>query len=269
MSDASLTFSLESSVSLGKGFRCGFLGLLHAQIAQERLEREYDLDIIVTSPSVNFEIDGKVINKAQEFNPQAKTLKEPIAKVTIFTPKEYVGAISNLIYEKRGEQKQVENIGNALKIEADIPLIELLIGFYDQLKSHTSGFASFDFEIEGYRESKLVKLDILVNHEQVEGLSQVVHRDKAEVFGRKLAEKLKDVIPRQQIAIPIQAAIGGKIVARETIAAYRKDVTQKLYGGDVTRKKKLLEKQKKGKKRMRTFGNVEIPQEAFLVVLKI
>src|SRR3989344_5308234 len=227
------------------------------------LEREYDLDIIVTSPSVNFEVDGEIINKAQQFNPQARSLKEPIAIVTIFAPKKYMGVISNLIYDKRGEQKHIENIGNALKIEAEIPLIELLIGFYDQLKSATSGFASFDFEIGEYRESKLVKLDILVNHEQVEGLSQVVHKDKSETFGRKLVEKLKDIIPRQQIAIPLQAAIGGKIIARETIPAFRKDVTQKLYGGDVTRKKKLLEKQKKGKKRMRRFGNIDIPQEAF------
>ena len=269
LNDAALNFSSESSTSLGQGFRCGFLGLLHAQITQERLEREYDLDIIVTSPSVNFEVDGEIINKAQQFNPQARSLKEPIAIVTIFAPKKYMGVISNLIYDKRGEQKHIENIGNALKIEAEIPLIELLIGFYDQLKSATSGFASFDFEIGEYRESKLVKLDILVNHEQVEGLSQVVHKDKSETFGRKLVEKLKDIIPRQQIAIPLQAAIGGKIIARETIPAFRKDVTQKLYGGDVTRKKKLLEKQKKGKKRMRRFGSVDIPQEAFLAVLKI
>ncbi|OGE13754.1 elongation factor 4, partial [Candidatus Curtissbacteria bacterium RIFCSPLOWO2_12_FULL_38_9] len=269
LNDAALNFSSESSTSLGQGFRCGFLGLLHAQITQERLEREYDLDIIVTSPSVNFEVDGEIINKAQQFNPQARSLKEPIAIVTIFAPKKYMGVISNLIYDKRGEQKHIENIGNALKIEAEIPLIELLIGFYDQLKSATSGFASFDFEIGEYRESKLVKLDILVNHEQVEGLSQVVHKDKSETFGRKLVEKLKDIIPRQQIAIPLQAAIGGKIIARETIPAFRKDVTQKLYGGDVTRKKKLLEKQKKGKKRMRRFGNIDIPQEAFLAVLKI
>jgi GTP-binding protein LepA len=269
LNDAAITFSQESSISLGQGFRLGFLGLLHAQITQERLEREHDLDIIVTSPSVNFEIDGKIINKPSDFNPTAKDVREPYAKVTIFAPAAYYGTIANLIYEKRGEQQNVENIGSSQKIEATIPLIEILIGFYDQLKTQTSGFASFDFEITGYRPAKLVKLDILVNHEPVEGLAQIIPFEHAEEFGRKFVEKLKDAIPRQQIPVPIQAAIGGKIIARETVAAFRKDVTQKLYGGDVTRKNKLLEKQKKGKKRMRRFGSVDIPQEAFLAVLKI
>ena len=269
LSDAALTFTPESSISLGQGLRVGFLGLLHAQITQERLEREYDLDILVTSPSVNFIVDGKIINKPSEFNPAAAEVKEPYAKVTIFAPQKFYGAISKLIYEKRGTSESFENIGKSLKIEAKMPLLELLVGFYDQLKTQTSGYASFDFEVVDYREAKLVKLDILVNHEPVEGLAQIIPAQKAEEFGRKLVEKLKEVIPRQNIPIPIQAAIGGKIIARETVPAFRKDVTQKLYGGDVTRKMKLLEKQKKGKKRMKRFGQVDIPQEAFLAVLKI
>lgn len=269
LNDSSLTYSPETSLSLGQGFRLGFLGLLHSQITQERLEREYDLDIIVTSPSVNFEQDSQVINKASDFNPTAKVTKEPYAKVTIFAPQKYYGTITNLIYEKRGENEGVENIGASQKITASIPLIEILIGFYDQLKTQTSGFASFDFELSEYRVAKLVKLDILVNHEPVEGLAQIIPQSYAEEFGRKFAERLKEAIPRQQIPVPIQAAIGGKIIARETVASFRKDVTQKLYGGDVTRKMKLLEKQKKGKKRMRRFGSIDIPQEAFLAVLKI
>jgi len=269
LNDSSLNFSPETSASLGQGVRVGFLGLLHAQITQERLEREYDLDILVTSPSVNFMIDGKLINKPTDFNPASKDVKEPYAKVTIFTPQKYFGSVSNLIHDKRGEIMDSESLGNLLKIEVSIPLLDLLIGFYDQLKSASSGFASFDFEVTDYRQANLVKLDILVNHQSVEGLVQIVPKEKAENIGRKFTEKLKEAIPRQQIPIPIQAAIGSKIIARETVPAYRKDVTQKLYGGDVTRKMKLLEKQKKGKKRMRRFGQVEIPQEAFLAVLKI
>ena len=269
LNDSSLSFSPESSTSLGQGFRLGFLGLLHAQITQERLEREYDLDIIVTSPSVNFEIDGRIINKPAEFDPTSKSVREPYALVSIFAPQKYFGTISNLVHERRGEIKNIENLGTSQKIEAEIPLLDILIGFYDQLKTVTSGFASFDFGIGEYKDANLVKLDILVNHEPIEGLAQIVPKERAEEIGRKLVEKLKEAIPRQQIAIPIQAAIGGKIVARETVASFRKDVTQKLYGGDVTRKMKLLEKQKKGKKRMRRFGQVEIPQDAFLAVLKI
>ena len=268
LNDSSLSFSKETSVSLGQGFRVGFLGLLHAQITQERLEREYGLDIIATSPSVDFEIDGKHVNKPQDFDPTAN-VKEPIAKVTIFAPEKYYGAVQNLIYERRGVLENFESIVGSLKIEAKIPLLEILIGFYDHLKSVTSGYASFDYEVDSYQTADLVKLDILVNHEPIEGLVQIVPRQKAEEIGRKLVEKLKDAIPRQQIAIPLQAAVGAKILARETIPSFRKDVTQKLYGGDVTRKMKLLEKQKKGKKRMRRFGNVDIPQEAFLAVLKI
>ncbi|OGH38201.1 MAG: elongation factor 4 [Candidatus Levybacteria bacterium RIFCSPLOWO2_01_FULL_38_21] len=279
LNDAALMYSAESSASLGQGLRVGFLGLLHAQITQERLEREYGLDIVVTSPSVNFIIDGKTINKPSEFSPSPHSkVREPYAKITIFAPQKYYGQINELIYKKRGEIRHFENIGASLKIEAVIPLLEILISFYDELKSQTSGFASFDFEVIGYRDAKLVKLDILVNYEPVEGLAQVIPVEKAEEFGRKLVEKLKEEIPRQNIPIAIQAVInfskikggvGGKILARETIPAYRKDVTAKLYGGDITRKTKLLEKQKKGKKRMKKFGQIEIPQEAFLAVLKI
>lgn len=269
LNDAALTVNTEPTTSLGQGFRIGFLGLLHAQITQERLEREYNLDVITTSPSVDFEIDGRKINKPSEFDPTAKCIKEPHAKVIIFTPEKFYGSVANLIHEKRGKLAKFENVGNLLIIEADIPILELVIGFYDQLKSLTSGFASFDFEVSDYRAANLVKLDILVNYKPVEGLSQIVALEKAEMVSRKLVEKLKETIPKQQIAIPIQAVVGNKIIARETIPSYRKDVTAKLYGGDVTRKMKLLEKQKKGKKRMRRFGNVEIPQEAFLAVLKI
>lgn len=269
LNDSSLSYTTETSTSLGQGFRVGFLGLLHAQITQERLERESDLDLIATSPSVNFIQDGQTINKPADFNPVAREMQEPYAKVTIFAPGKYYGIISNLIHDRRGEVKNLENLGSLQKIEAEIPLLELLIGFYDQLKSFTSGYASLDFELSDYRDADLVKLDILVNHEPIEGLAQIAPKEKAETIGRKLVEKLKDTIPRQQIAIPVQAAIGGKIIARETIASFRKDVTAKLYGGDVTRKMKLLEKQKKGKKRMRRFGQVDIPQDAFLAVLKI
>lgn len=269
LNDASLSFSPESSTSLGQGFRVGFLGLLHAQITQERLEREYDLDLIATSPSVNFIQDGQTINKPSQFDPASKNVQEPYAKVTIFAPEKYYGTISNLVHDRRGEVGNIENLGNLQKIQSQIPLLELLIGFYDQLKSATSGYASLDFEVTDYRDANLVKLDILVNHEPIEGLSQIVPSERAEEIGRKFTQRLKEAIPRQQIPVPIQAAIGGRIIARETVASFRKDVTQKLYGGDVTRKMKLLEKQKKGKKRMRRFGNVDIPQDAFLAVLKI
>src|SRR3990167_1054272 len=210
-----------------------------------------------------------MINKPAEFNPASRNTREPYAKVTIFAPEKYYGTISNLINDKRGKVQNIENLGSLQKIEAEIPLLELLIGFYDQLKSVTSGYGSLDFEVADYKDADLVKLDILVNHVSIEGLAQIVPKVKAETIGRRLVEKLKEAIPRQQIPVPIQAAIGGKIIARETVPAFRKDVTQKLYGCDVTRKMKLLEKQKKGKKRMRRFGNVKIPQDAFLAVLKI
>lgn len=269
LNDSSLTYSNEASVSLGQGFRVGFLGLLHAQITQERLEREYDLDLIAASPSVNFIQDGKVVNRPADFNVFAKNTKEPYANVTIFAPLQYYGIVTGLVHDRRGQIENVESMGGLQKIRASIPLLELIIGFYDQLKSQTSGYASLDFEVSEYKEADLVKVDILVNHVPIEGLAQIVPREKAEEIGRRFVEKLKDAIPRQQIAVPIQAAIGSKIIARETVASFRKDVTQKLYGGDVTRKMKLLEKQKKGKKRMRRFGRVDIPQEAFLAVLKI
>jgi len=279
LNDASLSYSIESSISLGQGLRVGFLGLLHSQITQERLEREYGLDVVLTSPSVNFIVDGKIINKPSEFNPGINSqVLEPYARVTIFAPQRYYGKISDLIYKKRGTIESLENIGTSQKIEAIIPLLEILIGFYEDLKSQTSGYASFDFKVVDYKPAKLVKLDILINFKPVEGLAQIIPSEKAEELGRKLVEKLKNVIPRQNIPIPIQAVInftrmkggtGGKILARETIPPYRKDVTAKLYGGDVTRKIKLLEKQKKGKKRMKRFGNVDIPQEAFLAILKI
>ncbi len=269
LNDAALSFSPESSTSLGQGLRVGFLGLLHAQITQERLEREYGIDIIAVSPSVNFIQNGIEINKPSDFDPVVKDTQEPYAQASIFAPQKYYGAISNLVHDKRGEIGGVENIGALQKIQVEIPLLELLIGFYDQLKTISSGYASLDFEVVDNRPARLVKLDILVNHEPIEGLTQIIPEEKAEEIGKKFVEKLKEAIPRQQIAIPIQAAIGGKIVARETIASFRKDVTAKLYGGDVTRKNKLLDKQKKGKKRMRRFGSVDIPQEAFLAVLKI
>ncbi|MBI3283186.1 elongation factor 4, partial [Candidatus Curtissbacteria bacterium] len=234
LNDSSLSYLPETSTSLGQGFRVGFLGLLHAQITQERLEREYDLDLLATSPSVNFIQDGQTINKPSEFNPASRDTQEPVAKVTIFAPEKYYGTISNLVHDRRGEITNLENLGSLQKIEAQIPLLELLIGFYDQLKSLTSGYGTLDFELTDYKDTDLVKLDILVNHIPIEGLAQIVPREKAQNIGRRLVEKLKDAIPRQQIAIPIQAAIGGKIIARETIASFRKDVTQKLYGGDVT-----------------------------------
>ncbi len=279
LNDAALSFSNEASLSLGQGLRVGFLGLLHAQITQERLEREYGLDIIATSPSVNFIVDNETVNKPSDFNPSSNSqVLEPYAKVTIFAPQKYYGKLCELIYKKRGEISNFENIGASQKIEVVLPLLEILVGFYDELKSNTSGFASFDFELLDYRKANLVRLDILVNHESVEGLSQIIPAEKSEEFARLLVAKLREEIPRQNIPIPIQAVVnyqkikggtGGKILARETIPAYRKDVTAKLYGGDVTRKTKLLEKQKKGKKRMKRFGKVEIPQEAFLAVLKI
>jgi len=282
LNDSSLQFKSENSPSLGFGFRCGFQGLLHAQITQERLEREFDLDLIATSPSVSYILDGKIITNPADFDPTAKKVEEPYISALIFTPKDYFGSISKLIYAHRGSDLQVESFGNQLRIKSQFPLAEVLTGFYDELKSVSSGFASFDFELADYRQADLVKIDILVNRKLVEGLSQIVPRQKAQTFASKFAEKLKEVIPRQQFAVPIQAAVGlpasqagrrsgqgGKILARQTIPAYRKDVTAPLYGGDVTRKMKLLEKQKKGKKRMRRFGQVDIPQEAFLVALKV
>ena len=276
MNDASLTFEPETSVALGYGFRCGFLGLLHMEIIQERVEREFDLDIITTAPSVIYEVmktDGTEMTIDNPTNlPQVTEIaemREPFCRVTIYTPKEYVGVLMDLCQDKRGTFIDMQYEGQRVKLLYDAPLNELIFDFFDQLKSRSRGYASYDYEITGYQPSELVKMDMLLNGEICDAFTMIVHKDKAYARGRSIAEKLKDVIPRQQFEIPIQAAIGGKIIARETVKAVRKDVLAKCYGGDITRKKKLLEKQKEGKKRMRQFGTVELPGEAFMAVLKM
>lgn len=276
LNDAALTFEPESSAALGVGFRCGFLGLLHMEIVQERLEREFDLNLIATAPSVIYKIvdtKGKIthIDNPTKFPDPTliRHIEEPYTRTVIMTPEESVGAVMELAQGRRGEFINMEYPFHGLAlITYEIPLSEIITDFFEILKSRTRGYASMDYEIIEYRKSDLIKMDTLVNKDKVDALSVIVHRDFAEARGRVLVEKLKEVIPRHQFAIPIQAALGGKIVARSTVSAFRKDVTAKLYGGDVTRKRKLLEKQKKGKKRMRTFGSVNIPQEAFLAVLK-
>ena len=277
LNDASLEFVPEVSQALGFGFRCGFLGLLHMDIIQERLEREFDLDLITTAPTVNYRIykqNGTMIeisNPAEMPAPQEiDHMEEPIARVNIFTPPEYIGDLINLCQERRGVQQDLQYIDTSrCQMIYKIPLNEIIFDFFDQLKSRSRGYASLDYEIIGYEPSELVKLDILLNGDVCDALSLIVHKDKAYARGRAIAEKLKDVIPRQMFEVPIQAAIGSKVIARETIKAMRKDVLAKCYGGDVTRKRKLLEKQKRGKKKMRQIGSVEIPSEAFISILKI
>ena len=276
LNDASFSFEAETSAALGFGFRCGFLGLLHLEIIQERLEREFDLDLITTAPSVVYHLYMRNGSLVEMHNPadmpdvmQIDRIEEPWIKATIMVPDEYLGQVLKLCEEKRGVQADLTYAGSRAMVVYKLPLNEVVFDFYDRLKSVTRGYASFDYEMDGYIESDLVKLSILVNSEPVDALAMIVHRDQAEARGRQLCERLKDLIPRQLFKIALQAAIGGKIVARETISALRKDVTAKCYGGDITRKKKLLEKQKKGKKRMRSVGNVDIPQEAFLAALKM
>nr|WP_281277202.1 translation elongation factor 4 [Luteithermobacter gelatinilyticus] len=276
LNDASFEFETETSAALGYGFRCGFLGMLHLEIIQERLMREFDLDIITTSPSVVYKVhltDGSMIelhNPADMPDPvKIKEIEEPWIKATILVPDDYLGPVLTLCQEKRGEQLDLTYAGNRAMLVYRLPLNEVVYDFYDRLKSISRGYASFDYQMDDYRVGDLVKMTILVNGEPVDALSTMVHRSQAEYRGRALCERLKDLIPRQLFKIPIQAAIGGKIIARETISAMRKDVTAKCYGGDITRKRKLLEKQKKGKKKMRMYGKVEIPHEAFIAALKM
>ena len=276
LNDASFTYEMETSAALGFGFRCGFLGLLHLEIIQERLSREFDLDLIATAPSVVYKIgltDGTEIelhNPADLPDPvRIDTIAEPWIKATIFTPDEYLGAVIKLCQDRRGSQRELSYVGQRAMVVYDLPLNEVVFDFYDRLKSISKGYASFDYSIEDYKIGDLVKMSILVNAEPVDALSMLVHRARAEARGRGMVEKMKDLIPPHMFTIPIQAAIGGKIIARETIRALRKDVTAKCYGGDASRKRKLLDKQKAGKKRMRQFGKVEIPQEAFIAALKM
>ncbi len=277
LNDAALTWEPETSDAIGFGFRIGFLGLLHMDIVRERLEREYNLDLLTTMPSVEYEVtmtSGEVIDvhsPADMPDPQkVKEIREPYIRASILTPKEYVGTIMELCQDRRGEHAGMHYLSSdRLQLSYDLPLAEIVLDFFDQLKSRTKGYASLDYEVTGLRESDLVKLDILLAGEPVDALAMLVHRSKAEAFGRNVAEKLKEKIPRQQYDVPIQAAIGARIIARETIKAYRKDVIAKCYGGDISRKRKLLEAQKKGKKRMKQVGRIEVPQEAFLAVLEL
>ena len=277
LNDAALEYEPETSTALGFGFRCGFLGLLHLEIIEERLDREFDLGLITTSPSVIYKIhktDGQVLELSNPSDLPAQNeisfMEEPFVEAQILTPKEFVGNIMEICQNRRGIYKDMKYLDeNRVTLIYEMPLNEIIYDFFDQLKSRTKGYASFDYEMKEYRRSELVKLDIWVNGENVDALSFIVHKDSAYTRGKKMVEKLKEVIPRQLFSIPLQAVVGGKIIARETISAMRKDVLAKCYGGDITRKKKLLEKQKKGKKKMRQIGNVEIPQEAFLSVLKL
>ena len=277
LNDASLTFEPESSVALGFGFRCGFLGMLHMEVIQERLEREFDLDLVTTLPSVIYEVyktDGTMVRVDNPHNyPDPSVIEhaeEPYVKVTIVTPPDYVGNIMPMCQERRGEVKDMQYLDTYLvELHYEMPLNEIIYDFFDALKANTKGYASLDYELSGYRRSELVKVDMLLNGDQVDALSFIAHKDKAYPRARRLCEKLKDNIPRQLFEVPVQAAIGGRVIARETVKAMRKDVLAKCYGGDITRKKKLLEKQKEGKKKMRNLGTVQVPTEAFLAVLKL
>ncbi|GAI67859.1 unnamed protein product, partial [marine sediment metagenome] len=277
LNDSSIFSEAETSEALGFGFRCGFLGLLHMEIIQERLEREYDINLIATTPSVMYQVTKKNKEMLKISNPTSfpsrndiEKIEEPYVKVNIITPSKCIGGIMDLVQERRGSFKNMEYIDeNILRLDYHLPLNEIILDFYDKLKSISSGYASLDYDLAGYQPSELAKVDILVNHQLVDALSFIVHKDKAYTRARKIVEKLKEIIPRQMYEVPLQATIESKIIARETIKALKKDVTSKCYGGDITRKRKLLEKQKAGKKRMKKVGKVEIPQEAFLGILKI
>src|SRR5216683_2004959 len=276
LNDASFSYEMETSAALGFGFRCGFLGLLHLEIIQERLEREFNLQLIATAPSVIYKIDLTDGRHIEIHNPvdmpdpvQVEEMHEPWIRATILTPDEYLGSVIKLCQDRRGSQVELTYVGSRAMVKYDLPLNEVVFDFYDRLKSVSKGYASFDYQITNYRAGDLVKMSILVNAEPVDALSMLVHRQRAEARGRAMVEKLKDLIPPHMFQVPIQAAIGGKIIARETVRALRKDVTAKCYGGDVSRKRKLLEKQKEGKKKMRQFGKVDIPQEAFIAALKV
>ena len=276
LNDASFSYEMETSAALGFGFRCGFLGLLHLEVIRDRIEREYDIELITTAPSVIYHVFMRDGTKIDLHNPadmpdmtHVDHIEEPRIKATILVPDEYLGDVLKLCQDRRGIQLDLTYVGGRAMAVYDLPLNEVVFDFYDRLKSVTKGYASFDYALEGYREDNLVKMSILVNDEPVDALSMMVHRDRAEMRGRAMCEKLKDLIPRHMFKIPIQAAIGGKVIARETLAALRKDVTAKCYGGDATRKRKLLDKQKAGKKKMRQFGKVDIPQEAFISALKM
>jgi GTP-binding protein LepA len=275
LNDASLRFEPEVSAALGFGFRCGFLGLLHMEIVQERLEREHDLELISTAPTVVYEVESvtgeviKVENPAQlPETTRIREIREPIILATILLPQDYLGNVLQLCIEKRGVQKRLQYLGGQVALEFELPLAEIVLDFFDRLKSVSRGYASFDYHFLRFEAADLVKLDILINKERVDAMAMIVHREGAERKGRSIVETLKEVIPRQQYEVAVQAAIGSQVIARSTVKAYRKDVTAKLYGGDVTRKRKLLEKQKAGKRRMKQFGSIEIPQEAFLAVLQ-